>query len=326
MADQAEPVPTPPEDDPFNIEPPAPVQEAAPKEDRPRNPDGTFAKQEPDAPTHPSYLIEAAKEAGFDDNEIASIPTDQLHAQVHRAQRAARLAQQQEREAFARIHGQERPQQPREQAPPPEPDDNLVIDELEKEGYDPRLMKTMRKLIARNKELETIKSEIGNVAHRERERSVTTNTEKIEAAFESLGPDFHVYFGDGAASEMANGSPELRRRRMMLADAGINFDKDSVQAIKKKIKAAAEIAYGPVLNKKKPVEEVPDPYAGVVKSSKTNGQRFTNEEWDAAAVARPTHRDNAELPLGDERAIRNLAKKMGKTADLSGQVQQQEDL
>ncbi len=295
---------------------PAPAPEVP---ERPRNPDGTFAKQAPDepsappAPTHPSYLIEAAKEVGFTDNEITSTPSEQLNAQVYRIQKAARIASEQARDQLARLRHEPQVAEKVAPAPPPEPDDDLIFSQLEEEGYDKRLIGSIRKALKLSKQVEPLKSEIGEVTKRDQVRSVTSNTEKIEAAFEALGPTFHKYFGDVAASEMPKDAIEIRRRRMILSEAGIDFTRDSVQAIKKKIKTAAEIAYGPVAAKPA------DPYAGVVPKNgqAKSGKTYTEEEWQAAALAQPTSRVAEELPPGEERAIKNLAKKLGVTADTS---------
>ena len=61
-----------------------------PKDERPRNPDGTFAAATPDTPTtpapskHPDYLVKRAEAFGMEPDEIAELTTTQLDRAVWR--------------------------------------------------------------------------------------------------------------------------------------------------------------------------------------------------------------------------------------------------
>lgn len=318
--------PQPVKDDPFDlgdtdsveisgdalpVKPSSP--EAAPSaEDRPRNPDGTFAafqkhiepaKPDPLAKL-PSYLVEQARDFGFSDDEIGEMSVNVLGKtinQMHRQQHALRNSFARERQIS---DGQVRAPEPK---PPEEPDVDLGIDN--EADYDPKLLGALKKLARANRdEVKALKGELAQRDMRDRERGNRRSVAMIDAAFAAL-PEYEKIFGKGPGTQLGSDKPEMRRRIAVLRMA--NVDKSeivSVAELKAQIKQATEDLYPSSF-----ISPEADPYAAADKKPEKNGKakpRITEEEWADGALARPTQRKGADVVKGDALAVANMEKRL----------------
>ncbi len=265
------------------------------KDERPRNADGTFAPTEPEAtqPSHPSYLVEAAEEFGFSPEEILQLSTNQLSAQLFRLQRQ----QNNLRVEMERNAAQPAPQAQTTATPPK---DDLGLGELA-ETIDERFVNVLRRLDKENKEL---RAGLTEVHETEKRRALVSNADIFDDAFESLGKEYEKHFGTGSGVEMQKADPSYKRRMAVLQQAGL-AEHDTPRIKKRKIMATASELFGvaaPAPTKDE-YDQIPAPVNGA--------KRITKEQWDSAGVARPTSREVTELPEGEEKAVANLAKKLG---------------
>lgn len=316
----ADPETTPPVADPYDLgdtseapfqqasqtslvqELPPPVETpgpSAPAAERPRNADGTFAK--------PANLVEVARSFGYSDSDIDELTTAQLNADCLRLThkqntlRSNLAAERTAQDAQVRAPAPER-------AKPQADEDEEALDALEKEGFDPRLSKVVRKVLKENKQL---RSELGGIAQREQLREERTTAEVIDGAFEAM--EQAALFGEGAIEDLGE-TAEGRRRLAVVRMANIDLKKDNATTIRRKVKQTAKELFGGSEPAKKKAEETP--YDAAL--GKTNGKpakRITKEQWNDAATQKPTNREGSDLPPGDEKAIKGVKARLGADAD-----------
>lgn len=284
---------------------------------RPRNPDGTFAKIEtsasapsvatplppevtpPAAISHPDYLVQAATNWGFAPEEIAVTPTHVLAKAVHRLQ-----------QNMLRQRQQTVTQQTLEAAtvrqPEPEPEIDLGLSSEDLESYDPKIIGAIKKAasapLSRVKQLE---AELAQERQRGAERDNRQACELIDAAFTRLGKDYVRIFGDGAGRDLQD-QKQFKRRIATLQEAGIDMSRLNRSTLVKQIKEAADLLYGVGEAAAAPAA---DPYTSALAGKPAAG-RISEQQWDAATLARPTQRNGAPEPKGDALAVKNLEKRM----------------
>lgn len=168
---------------------------------------------------------------------------------------------------------------------------------------DPKLEAFLESQAKKTKALE---AELAAVRQGEQTRQMTSATELIDDAFDSLGEDYATLFGKGPAADLGEaGKGALARRIAVLNQAGVNLGNAS-KSSRAKIRAAAEVLFP---REPKPVADEDSPYNGAGKGKKPAG-KVSPEEWAQAGTARPTQRAGAPEVKGPELAKRNLARKM----------------
>jgi hypothetical protein len=107
---------------------------------------------------------------------------------------------------------------------------------------------------------------------------------------------------------------------MLITSSGITED-DGAAAIRRKLAKAHKLAYGKLETAQEPEPEadaygrVPEnppparPTLPTVPTTGTNGKRFTPEQFQKAAVAKPTSRGRKE-PKSKETAVKAVAREM----------------
>jgi hypothetical protein len=319
--DVAEPQPTEPKRDPYDYgdtglslpvrqEPaatpappaPAPSSEKPPAE-QPRRPDGTFL---PRTAAHPDWLVAAAQEAGIGDDELAAMSSEMVSRAVIRHQR--QRAEFQSEMATARtIQNNDRfvPQQPA----PKEPEDDLGISaEIAKE-LDPSLLAFFKRQAAENKAL---KEKLGQVEKTAQAVVQSKHDSEVDQSFEALPTEFKPLVGDGPLQDIAD--EEQKRVRLAIYREASTIQQGSWKA---RIKMAAQILYGKAAKAlAKPAEPASQYQAAAAetppapKPAEPKNGKYTQEEWDAAGLQKPTQRKVEELPPGPERAKQNLRRKL----------------
>lgn len=265
----------------------------------PRDDKGRFLPSSPEPvtqasvqPKHPAYLVNQAKQFGFSDEEIEEFSQNQLGNTMWRLQQR----QEAMRDQSARDRAIVDP--PTRQAPPPapEPEENLTD-----EGWDPELNKRFKILQDQRKEMAALKAEIATLKESDKRRVISDEARIIDQCFEKLGADYESVFGKGSIQDLAPESPERVRRQAAHLAAIQSNDGSYLSRLHK----TAKLMFPPKAKEvAKPANEYETPPTNGVKP------RITQEEWDDAALAKPTARKATELPHGEERARRNLAKKL----------------
>jgi hypothetical protein len=292
---------------------------------QPRNPDGTFAKSSSaegvttaapitTAPRHPSYLVEQARDFGWSDAEIDAMPTESLGFAVTRMHKQQR--QLRDEMATQRTLTNPPPQQPRQQQiPSPPPPDDFDVN-LDEDIVIPEIANAVKKVsAAAKKEINDLKERLARAEGREQERDNRELAEVLDGAFAALPPELRKFFGDKPGRDMTEADKkEWNRRLSILNQTGLNFKQSSRGTINAKVLELATDIYGPAVQTAKTAE---NPYGdvGVGSPGATNQKpavpgRITQEQWDEAALAAPTHRSETVLPQGEELAKRNLAEKL----------------
>lgn len=296
----------------------APVETPA-KKTPPKDPEtGRFlptaeVAPEPVKPDHPSELVEAAAYYGYSEEEIKAIPTGELTKMVLRMNRA--LEKQRREDATFQSLDNARVNVRPEVTQPKVDDDDLGLGETEALLY-PEVTALLKKQQKRIRELE---GGLKDTRDRELTRTQLTVDNMVDEAFDALGENFAKVFGKGDVTELTKGSPELTRRLAVLKMAQIDFLKVSPKQAKQVIKSVAEMLFG----SQAPAE--PAKKAGAYETAlagatdapapaKNGKPRITPEQWNGAATAVPTHREPDDLPDGDEKAVRGVAKKLNARA------------
>ncbi len=272
------------------IEPGTPP-EATPDE-RPRNPDGTFAPV-PKEPTKPTWLIEQAREYGFSDSDIAEMDTNAL-GRACQVQRKRLDTLQRE---FATQRSLE--SHPRQPEPAPIPEDDLP----DISHVDDTIAAVLRK---QAKELRELRGEVGGVKQGQQRLAQRTIADTLDSAFSALDEKYLKLLGKGPASDLDEA--ELQMRNYLIRKAGIDFNNlPSIPKIKTKLEAEAAKLLGAE------TATSAGPYSASQKESPSP------EEWERGAVARPTQRGGAAEPPGEQKAINNLTRKLRENGQLSPQ-------
>lgn len=273
----------------------APSAPAPPTEQKP-------AAKAPEKPAHAPRVLRLARELGISEADIAATDPAELSDWVM--------------ESLDRIARQPAAAKP---SPAPEPEEDYGFGEYEDEdgakkkvdlsGYE-RPIRHVFKTLAQ--ELKAIKAENAELKESTRRREARDAYDAFDAAFESLGDAGKAIFGDGPGTAMDTASEESQRRHFVLQAAKLKAG-DSPAVIKKKIAAAVKTLYGPVGGDspapKKAAKDAPAETPADDRPRAKNG-RFTAEEWEEAALAKPTSRTPPPAPKGEKLAMANLAKKM----------------
>lgn len=274
-------------------------------------------RPEPTGPQHSARSLRLAHEFGYAQADIDNMTPAQLDASVEQMNL---FVLRQARENEKRMQAM----QNRDRAPAPrpvtqqQPKDEL-LDESE---FDPRLAKTVNRLIAENKQL---RQQQGQIVENERRKHVSQMDDAIDGGFEALSKTHGHLFGVGPAGTLPKDSPEMRRRIKIIRASGI-LNSDSPRQIAAKIKdAVADLvpaataepaeeasAYGDA------VQPRPTPKNG--KPRGKNGQFLTDEEarWQEGALAQPRSRTSVQEPDGRDKAVKNVAKLLQERGEYAG--------
>lgn len=261
----------------------------------------------PAKPKHPSRLVQLALREGMDPRELDDWPTTQLWEEVSRL-RDLRFA----------ARPNEAPQRPSAPPPPPppapEPD---PLDEFEKEGADPLLLKALRKADERAKAAQRQTDELAErLAQRDRadeERTTRSLHETLDAAFAALGPQYEAVFGKGP---IASFSPEMKgqgARRLAVLHLGLGVDPKTASPAQvfAAVRKNAEELFGEFHQYRPPEAPPPPPPSNrhAIRDPETNRfvKRPTAEDYEAGQLARPAGRVDPPGPGGPAAAKKKVA-------------------
>lgn len=264
----------------------------------------------PSSPQMSQYLIGLAKDMGFSDEEIKGSTPQQLERDIYVINRRLRS----ETKADARLElldgggrspAGERTTTPQPATPAQEPEwYEYEEDDPEKPGIKikrsmadelhPAIIKVLDRLHKQNKELS---EQVKHLSAAEQGRQAEAFYSEIDRLFVSR-PDI---FGDKPAPQMKPEEPHFQKRgaivRLMKT-----FEKGNMQ---ERWDRAVKMTYGDAAPAKPAPAPTPPPTP-----PPQNGSRISQETWDKAGLAAPTHRNGASEPTGPERAAKNLAAKL----------------
>jgi hypothetical protein len=249
-------------------------------------------------------MIAEAREMGFSDDDLADMPTAALYKTIQIAARQQRDHLREMAKAKTVMNAEVRNPEPKQEYDfGTNPETGQPITEAE-------IHPTLAMAIKQNTEL---RKALQAKDQQDKQRNFWDVAETIDDIFENMGSKYEKILGKGTGVELNQAKdPGLKRRLAVLAEAGINVEGVSAAQIRRmsgKIKAAADLLYGPALEAAPPPPADPNPYS---QPAKKNGAPppVSTDEWEEGAVAVPTSRPPVELPPGDERAVKNLEQKM----------------
>ncbi len=247
-----------------------------------------------------------AQDQGFTADEIEAIPADKLGQIVRRNQQQVRELARQEAAARAVFTANPKP------VVEPEPEDEFAYEEevdgvkrkVTEKDIAPGIVNAVKKQAQRIKELERkLEQRLAGVEAREAE----TNTQLLDRVF----AEREDVFGAGSINDIEKGSASHSRRMLIVEQV---MKDTSHRSLEQKTKKAIDLVYGKsdteVANPPPAKPAAPKP--ATKPKSDTKG-RITEEEWNAASLKRPTHRNGAAEPPGRDKAISAVAKAMSES-------------
>lgn len=257
-------------------------EESTPAPSTPETPAEETQPVVSEKPKHSRFLILQARDLGISQEEIDDTPTKQLERVVYYLNKQQR----------------QRPDEPKVEAktaPVVEEDMDLGIDEA---VVEPSIVKAMKKLAKGQKDkdakIAALEQELGTVKQNESRREAQTAAERIDAGFGDLGPEYESIFGKGRGNEMEASDRCLHRRRAVLQS--LNADPPKTGTLRDNVRRRALELFG---QPDAVQAETPEPEPKPAPSKKKGP---TQEEWNEAALARPTQRANSSEKYGVKRA------------------------
>jgi hypothetical protein len=257
----------------------------------------------PPKPRHHSVTVQLAKDFGYTQEQIDTFEPAVLDQVVYQLSRRERQQPAARRE----------PTPP--PAPAPEPEVDLTEYGLSKElldpttGLDPRLTEFFKNVVKENRKLKTHVEQQGQ---REAVREQQTLHQRIRSQI-AKHPGL---FGDGS---LAAGTPEAARYDALMGylnqlprDRQHGPETDIPAAVAAIWPGAQAPAPAPEPERRLPAEQERSYEVNAAANARPrnpeNG-RFTAEEWNNGAAARPTHRD-APIEKGEGGALKTIQEKL----------------
>ncbi len=244
-------------------------------------------KVEPTPPAAPKHshsasLSRLAADLGMAPDEIDATPAEQLQDAVYQRHNAIKAMIDRERQLTPR----ETAAPP---APPPPPEDELAeLGEL-KDEIDPRFANLLRRVLRENKELKAV---VGEVRGHLQQKANETRDQWIDRIYDEHGDA-------GRFGRKADGK---------------GLTQDQLQRRQHVVKLAA-LRAGPQAPEKQIIETIPTilkelfgPAEAAAAPPEVNGKaRVSREEWDDAALLKPSQRMERPEPKGTRRAEKKVA-------------------
>lgn len=220
---------------------------------------------------HDADDLDEAEYFGLDPVDVASLSKPQLKTQLRQLramERRRRWQAEANRDAPPVPAFPAAPQpQPAPAAPPADP-----FAEFEKAGYDPGLVALLR---SQRAEIEALKAGFTEHQQQARQRDQMTAAERIDAAFEALGPDFAFHYGEGSVAEVSRN--QMARRGVLLTAARIDWNNPPpLRTMVARLKAAHQIIH------EQPARPEPEPEPAAPANPYAAAARMTAQPAPAA--------------------------------------------
>ena len=168
-------------------------------------------------------------------------------------------------------------------------------DEIPAENY-PKFHGILKAMAARIAQLE---NHVAGLGQREAIRENETRVQKIDRMFNELNAE--ALFGKGTRDELSEDNPEAMDRRVAVLDMVGRMKEGTFE---QKFKKACKTLYPSV---SAAIPPSPNSTQTAPKQTTKTG-RFTEDQWNAAGLPRPTQRSGAPEPKGVSKAEKSVAK------------------
>lgn len=276
----------------------------------------------PEKPKHNKRTLAMARDFGLSEQEIMDATPDALDDAVYHLNRQA-MAGARERSRVDALTGSAPAANPATPAASQQPaaakpddvkiewgkfkDDSGVERDITDNDIAPGIVNFCKGLV---KELNTVKAQLGHVTTHLGRQQAETMGDQIDRVFADLGQP--ALFGTGTRRDIKPDSAEAARRLAVLQAA--ERLRDQPGSLADKLKKAAVTIFGmapPATPAAEPPARQPSPRDPVTQ------QFISPQDWDAAAVRQPSHREGRPEPKGEAKAVKTAARKL---AEMNGEV------
>ncbi len=266
----------------------------------------------PARPRHSKRVLRMAEQFGISQAEIDATEPEALDEALVLLQRQLLDDRQRLVAQPARMKPAEADENPAAPAAPAKPAAfDLGLTPEDEADLHPSLTKALKTLAAKINELESLKGAVGTIQQREQRREFESFQQRCDAAFAK----YEVVLGKGTFSEQEPNSVALRRRQAVLDTAQRDNQKIPFE---KRVERAVETLFGtvaqaPAAASSPAAAAAPAPTPEQLLTRDSQGRitgRITPDQWNAAATARPSHRETPALPPGKERAEKFVGEQM----------------
>lgn len=297
--------------------------------DKPAEAPEEIPDPEPPPVAHPARLARHAKELGFTDDEVKALSTADLRAEVDREVRMRAL------KAPPREEPRREAAPPPKPAPEPAPEEDL-LDEfgVERDAFDEVTQKQLTAMLRR------VKDRIESAAKDSTER--LGRLEQIEAAraneqdwlrLDRFFAEHEGVYGKGPSGQIDPDSPEAARRLAVYRELVEKVKsgkhgkfRDDLEAVHERLYGFAPKAAGDAANPLaaaypggnangvrggEPQPRDPDTNKFVKADPKAAEREERRRAWMGSASPAPTDRTEADLPPGQEKAMRGVQRRLG---------------
>lgn len=237
--------------------------------------------------------------------------TDELGRSVRVLQRQLLQSSRQD----SRFNTQQQALQPQAQPIAPAPEDDYAIDfgtdpttglPLTERDYEPGVVHAIKSIgKATRKELADLKKKVAAYEQIEQTRATERLTREIDAGFADVA-DLEKFIGKGSRADLTESDAAYHLRLAVVQSLVTNPIKGA--SPRKAIAQRAREMFGGSGRAAEPPEPAapsPRSQAAQERPREPNG-RFTREQWNEGALARPTQRSGAAEPNGVEKAVRGV--------------------
>lgn len=259
---------------------------------------------------HPRGLVRSALSLGASQADIDATETDALYDWVETERE--RISLERERNAAARAARDDidRALRPEAKPAPVEQELDWGTDfdgkPLDADTYlAPGIKKLLKDQAKRIAELEKGTGET-------KAQLQSRRNQEIYDTFDTFFGQFPKVYGKGDGADMKAGDKNLERRLAIISAAGVDFSKDTPQAVVRKLKAKHEIVYEaePEEEDQPEPDTVADPIAAYGGKALKNGTpRITEDQYKRSKIAKPTPREREE-PRSKKKAVQAVARQM----------------
>lgn len=246
---------------------------------------------------HPDYLVRQAQEFGFSEAEINAVDSERLGQELYDIQRSVRAQQREESRGRAI-----------QQAIAPAPaalDDDDDIPDLGEDVHE-AIRGAFGKMKEKVKASKGLEKKIAELEAKENTRIQQSWFDTLDNGFAAVTSP--LIGGDAAGSELRPDSAEFKRRKAILAAAGLDqvngSNIPSARVVARKIKQAFTDLFGEVVAmgaqpapnrpapSANPYDRQPEPSSRTEDRPRGSDGRFlpTQQDYNEAALHRPTHR------------------------------------
>lgn len=266
---------------------------------------------------HPRWLREQAEDFGFSQAEIDGMDTDQLGQAVRYAARAEKKWWQEQRPQAAPAAPQAPPQVPQEE------EVDLGIPPQDLQDFDPRLVGALKTIASGyQKKTRALEERLQAAEKLTQQQQVDRTVSEIDQGFADLADDCPL-LGKGNCADFKTTDHSYLLRDAVVKSVAASWPKGA-PGWRKAVALRAREMFGAGSGQSAPTDLPPEPptprqQQAAERPREANG-RFTREQWEQAALNRPTQRKGAAEPPGRDKATRAVTERIREMDAQQGDV------